>query len=139
LKSTLTACTAAIALLSFAALARADGCAPIEVQNLRLNQGPLMIAAYTDAASFRKTAASSLQLPVSAETMQVQLCNLAGSLVALTLYQDLNGNGTLDANAFGIPSEPWGASGKRSPMTAPTWETAQVPLDGSTIVVKLSK
>jgi uncharacterized protein (DUF2141 family) len=139
LKSTLTACTAAIALLSFAALARADGCASIEVQNLRLNQGPLMVAAYTDAASFRKTAASSMQLPVSAEMMQVQLCNLSGPIVALTLYQDLNGNGKLDANAFGIPSEPWGASGKTSAMTAPTWETAQVPLDGSTIVVKLSK
>jgi uncharacterized protein (DUF2141 family) len=139
LKSTLTACTAAIALLSFAALARADGCAQIEVQNLRLNQGPLMIAAYTDAANFRKTAASSMQLPVSAETMQVQLCNLTGPIVALTLYQDLNGNGKLDANAFGVPSEPWGASGKTSAMTAPTWETTQVPLDGSTIVVKLSK
>jgi uncharacterized protein (DUF2141 family) len=139
LKSTLTACTAAIALLSFAALARADACASIEVQNLRLNQGPLMIAAYGDAANFRKTAAASMQLPVSAETMQVQLCNLTGPIVALTLYQDLNGNGKLDANAFGVPSEPWGASGKTSAMTAPTWETTQIPLDGSTIVVKLSK
>ena len=139
MNSTLTACTAALALLSFATLARADGCASVEVQNLRPGQGALMLAAYTDAASFRKTAASSLQLPVTAETMQVQVCNLAGSIVALTLYQDLNGNGKLDANAFGVPSEPWGASGKTSAMTAPTWDTAQVPLDGSAIVVKLSK
>ena len=38
-----------------------------------------------------------------------------------------------------MPTEPWGASGKPTPMSAPTWDTAQVPVDGSTIVVKLSK
>ena len=38
-----------------------------------------MLAAYSDAASFRKTAAASLQLPVSAETMLVQVCNLGGN------------------------------------------------------------
>ena len=139
MKSTLTVCTAALALLSFAALTRAEGCAKVEVQNLRLGQGPLMLAAYTDAESFRKTAASALQMPVTAETMQVQVCNLSGGSVALTLFQDLNSNGKLDSNAFGIPSEPWGASGKTSPLTTPTWDTAQVPLDGSTIVVKLSQ
>jgi uncharacterized protein (DUF2141 family) len=139
MKSVLTTCTAALALLSLPTLTRADGCASVEVQNLRPGQGALMLAAYSDAASFRKTAASSLQLPVTAETMRLQVCNLSGTVVALTLYQDLNGNGKLDANAFGIPSEPWGASGKNSAMTAPTWDTTQVALDGSTIVVKLSK
>ncbi len=59
--------------------------------------------------------------------------------MALTLYQDLNGNGKLDANAMGVPSEPWGASGKPVAMTAPTWDSTVVPLDGTTVVVKLSK
>ena len=133
-------CTGAIVVLSFlVSPAHAQDCAKVEVQNLKPGQGMLMLAAYTDAASFRKTAAASLQLPVSAETMLVQVCNLSGSVVGLTLFQDLNGNGKLDSNPFGMPTEPWGASGKTSAMSAPTWETAQVPLDGSTIVVKLSK
>lgn len=140
MKILITAFTAAIAVLSFATIAHADaGCATVEVQNLHPGQGPLMLAAYSDAASFRKAPAAQMQLPVTAETMQVKVCPLSGDTVALTLYQDLNANGKLDTNPFGMPTEPWGASGKTSFMSAPTWESAHVPLDGSTIVVKLSK
>jgi len=142
MKALLTACTTALALASFATLTRAEapgGCAKVEVQNLRTGQGPLMVAAYTDAASFRKAATSQMQVNVTSETMTIQVCGLTGEVVALTLFQDLNGNGKLDANPFGMPTEPWGASGKSSPMTGPTWDTAQVPLGAETIVVKLSK
>ena len=137
----LTVCTAAVALVSFATLARAEasgGCATVEVQNLRTGQGPLMVAAYTDAATFRRIAASQSQLAVTGETMTVQVCGLTGPGVALTLYQDLNANGKLDANPFGVPIEPWGASGKAAPM-GPSWDSAQVPLGAATIVVKLGK
>jgi uncharacterized protein (DUF2141 family) len=141
MKALITACTAALALVSFATLAQAEapgGCAKVEVQNLRTGQGPLMVAAYTDAASFRKTAASQLQLAVTGETMTIQVCGLTGNVVALTLYQDLNSNGKMDANPFGMPTEPWGASGKAAPM-GPSWDSAQVPLGAETLVVKLSK
>jgi len=142
MKTLLAACTAALALVSFATLAHAEapgGCAKVEVQNVRTGQGPLMVAAYTDAATFRKTAASQMQITVTGETMTVQVCGLTGDAVALTLYQDLNSNGKMDANPFGMPTEPWGASGRPSPMMGPTWDTAQVPLGAEAIVVKLSK
>ena len=71
--------------------------------------------------------------------MHVQLCGLKGSSVAIKLFQDVNGNGKLDVNALGMPSEPWGASGRPTPMAPPTWASASVPLDGSTIVVALSR
>ncbi len=117
----------------------AAGCAQIEVQNVRPEQGMLMIAAYADAASFKKSPVVATQMRAGAATMTFALCGLTGTIVSLTLFQDLNGNGQLDANAFGIPSEPWGASGKPAPMAGPTWEATAVPLDGSTIVVKLSR
>ena len=144
MKTLLTACTTALALASSATLGRAQapsGCAKVEVQNLRTGQGPLMVAACTDAdaASFRKTAASQLQLAVTGETMTIRVCGLAGDAVALTLFQDLNSNGKIDTNPFGMPTEPSGASGKPTSMTGPTWDTAQVPLAAETIVVKLSK
>lgn len=138
-----TFCTAAVALLSFTVIAQAQtrtpGCAQVEVQNLRPAQGSLMLAAYSDAATFQKTPTSSVQLEAKTETMQMQVCGLGEGAVALTLFQDLNSNGKLDRNPFGIPNEPWGASGKTSAFVAPTWESAQVPLDGSTIVIKLTK
>jgi uncharacterized protein (DUF2141 family) len=141
MRALITACTTVVALVSFSALVHAqapDGCAKVEVQNLRTGQGPLMVAAYTDGSSFRKTAASQLQVAVTGESMTLQVCGLTGNVVALTLYQDLNGNGKLDANPFGMPTEPWGASGRPAPM-GPSWESAQVPLGAETIVVKLSK
>ena len=100
-----------------------------------------MLAAYADAADFRKTAAAAMQVRPTAETMTLRVCGLGGlggNAIALTLFQDLDGNGKLDSNPFGIPTEPRGASGKPSAMSAPTWESTQVPLDGSTIVIKLS-
>ena len=141
MKALLTAWTAALALTSYATLAHAEapgGCAKLEVQNVRTGQGPLMVAAYTDAASFRKTAASQLQLAVTGETMAAQVCGLTGDVVALTLYQDLNTNGKMDTNPFGMPTEPWGASGSPG-IYGPSWDSARVALDGKAIVIKLSQ
>jgi uncharacterized protein (DUF2141 family) len=119
------------------AVVDAQSCVQVEVQNLKPGEGPLMLAAYTDEASFRKTPAATLQAAVVAPTQQLQVCGLSGAAVALTLFQDLNRNGKLDSNALGMPTEPWGASGKPPVFSAPTWETSRVPLDGSVIVVKL--
>jgi uncharacterized protein (DUF2141 family) len=127
------------ALFMTAHPAHAQTCATVEVQNLRPDEGMLMVAAFSDAASFNKAPVAALQMRASAATMTFPLCGLAGGSVALKLFQDLNGNGKLDANVFGIPTEPWGASGKPAAMSAPTWETTWVPLDGTTIVVRLSK
>jgi len=120
-------------------VAPSAGCVQLEVHNVRAEQGQLMIAAYGDAASFGKVPLVATRMRAGAETMSFAVCGLSGSSVALTLFQDLNGNGKLDANAFGVPSEPWGASGKSAAMTAPSWDSSAVALDRSTVVVKLSK
>src|SRR6185437_13110416 len=126
------------ALAVVASPARAATCVDLEVQNLRAG-GTLMLAAYADASTFDKSPVVALQMKVDGESMRFPLCGLQGDHVALTLYQDLNGNGKLDKNVLGIPSEPWGASGRPAAMSAPTWATTAVPLDASTVVVRLSK
>lgn len=133
------AVVSAAALVAAHVPVQAQACVQLEVHNVRPETGMLMIAAYADAASFRKTPVIATQMKAGSETMTVPLCGLTGGAVALTLYQDVNGNGKLDANAFGVPSEPWGASGKPAGMTGPSWDGSAVPLDGKTIVVKLSK
>ena len=120
-------------------VAQAQVCAQVEVRNLRVGEGMLMIAAYADEASFRKTPVATRKVEPTAETLQVEVCGLTGNAAAFTMYQDLNGNGTLDTNPFGLPIEPWGATGKPSAFAPPTWGTTQVPLDGSKVVVKLIK
>lgn len=138
LATALGAALAAATLLAPGA-AHAAGCAQVEVRNVRPQQGTLMIAAYIDAASFNKAPAASMAMPASEATLSFPLCGLNGEQVALTLYQDINDNQKLDRNLFGVPSEPWGASGTPAPMTAPTWDTTHVAIEPGPIVVNLSK
>lgn len=126
-------------LLAAAGPIQAQACQPVEVHNVRPDQGRLMVVAYDAAADFNKAPATALQLRADAEVLSFQLCGLRGSAVAISLYQDLNTNGKLDTNAMGIPGEPWGASGKPSNFGPPTWDATQVALDGKPIVLKLSK
>ena len=128
-----------LAALALTTSAGAQSCADIEVRNVRPEQGALMLAAYDSAEAFNKKSAAVLQLRAGAETMKFNLCVPSTGPVALMLYQDLNDNKKLDTNVMGIPSEPWGSSGKASSFGPPTWDAAQVPLDGKAIVVLLSK
>ena len=135
-RATVLACGLA-ALLALPAAAQ-TGCATVEVHNVRPGQGFLMVAAFADAASFRSRPAVSLRLPAGEATMRFPLCGLAGDVVALTLFQDLDGDGKMGVNLVGMPTEPWGSSGSPGAF-GPSWDTGKVALDGSTLVVHLSQ
>jgi uncharacterized protein (DUF2141 family) len=136
--------TTAVALVSAALLAPSpaaaqDGCAQVEVQNVRPKQGLLMVAAFASADTYRKKPLSQLRLEAGdSATMRFQVCGLgASSEVALTLFQDLDSDGRMGTNLVGIPSEPWGSSGSPGSF-GPSWDTGRVKLDGTLIVVKMS-
>lgn len=130
--------TAALLLTATAQAAAPNGCVQVDVHNVRPQQGQLMVAAYADADSFNKKALTQMRLPAGDAVTSFQLCGLTGDVVALTMFQDLDGDGKMAKNLLGMPTEPWGASG--SPGTfGPTWDTSRVPLDGTPIVVKLVK
>jgi uncharacterized protein (DUF2141 family) len=120
------------------AQAQTSGCVTVEVQNVRPQQGHLMVAAYGDAESFNKKPLASQRVAAGEAVTRFQLCGLQGSEVALTMFQDLDSDGKMGQNVLGMPSEPWGSSGKPG-MFGPTWDTGKVALDGSVIVVRLSQ
>lgn len=137
--ATFVAALAAAVLVVHAPPALAEGCAKVEVTKLRPKQGLLMVAVYTSAESFGKTAAQSLRFPAGDDAkLSFELCGLAGGEVALTMFQDLDGDGKLGRNLLGIPTEPWGSSGKPGPF-GPSWDTAKVALDGRVITATLSE
>lgn len=120
--------------------ARASDCTVIEVHNVRPTQGAVMLAVYTDGADYnRKPMATQRLLAGSAEQLRFAVCNLHGQPVALSLVQDLNANGRLDFNPIGLPAEPWGMSGTVPTMSAPTWDSSQVVLNGQPVVIRLSQ
>lgn len=129
-----------LALLTAAAQpqAQAQGCAQVEVSNVRPQQGHLMLVAYGDADTYNKKPLVSLRLPAGEATMSFQVCGLSGNQVALSLFQDLDSDGKFARNVLGIPTEPWGSSGSPGAF-GPSWETGRVALDGKAITVRMSQ
>ena len=127
---------AALALLCGAA--QAQDCVTVEVHHVRAQQGQLMLAFYADAGSFGKKPVHAMRVPAGDTTMRIEVCGLKAPEVALMAFQDLDGDGKMNRNPLGIPSEPWGSSG--TPGTfGPSWETGKVALDGKPIVVRMSQ
>lgn len=120
-----------------AAATAATGCATVEIQNVRPQQGTVMVAAYGSADSYGKKPLVQVRVPAGEASMSVMLCGLSGSEVALMLFQDLDGDGKMARNMVGMPTEPWGSSGNPG-MFGPKWDTGKVLLDGSAIAVKMS-
>ena len=61
---------------------------------------------------------------------------------ALSAFQDVNGNGELDENLLGVPTEPYGFSGNvRGKLAPPSFDDAAITLSGGmpltiTIILK---
>ncbi len=133
-----TALFASIAALTQAHAQTAMACPALQFVGLKAGEGTLMIAAYGSAETFFKKPSWSQAIKVDKETMTVPLCNLDAAEIAVTAFQDMNGNGKLDSNPMGIPSKPYAASGKPAMFSAPTWNDTKVAFAGSTqaIIIK---
>jgi uncharacterized protein (DUF2141 family) len=129
---------AAEASPSAVAAAPAQRCVQVDVHNLRAGQGHLMLAAYGSADSFGKKPLSTRRVAASEAQMSLQWCGLPGDSVALMGFQDLDSDGKMGRNFVGIPTEPWGSSGKPGSF-GPSWDTGHVPLSGQPIVVRMSQ
>jgi len=83
-------------------------------------------------------AAATLKLDPVAAALSAPLCGITAPRIAVVAYQDRNGNGTLDRNVFGMPTESWGRSGPPG-SGAPTWATAQVDARQTSVRVALAR
>jgi uncharacterized protein (DUF2141 family) len=65
----------------------------------------------------------------------VVLTNLDPGQYAIILFHDENGNGKLDTNALGVPSEPYGFSNNvRGFLGPPTFQDAIMQVNGDKAV-----
>lgn len=130
-------------LLMAAAIATASAAAQahdltVEVLGARSDQGLVAGALYASDASWLKDALQSERQPAAARTVLVYR-NLQPGTYALALFHDENGNGKLDRNVVGIPTERYGFSrDARGRMGPPSFAEAAVELRGDlTITVNL--
>jgi uncharacterized protein (DUF2141 family) len=118
--------------------APATRCIDVDVHNVRPQQGQLFLAAYGTADSYNKKPMAVARVPAVDAITPVQLCGISGNELAITLYQDIDGDGKMGKNMMGLPTEPWGSTGKPG-MFGPSWETGKLMLDGSPVIARLSQ
>ncbi|MGL4231833.1 MAG: DUF2141 domain-containing protein [Casimicrobium sp.] len=129
---------ALLALAAWDAKAQsASTCPTLNVTGLKADEGVLMIAVYTKSEEFFKQAAWMTAQKVSSTSIQIPVCNLDVEEIAITAFQDMNGNQKLDMNPIGIPTEPYAASGTPAMFGAPTWKDTKVAYKGATAPIAI--
>lgn len=129
-----------VAVLLAAALPAGAAELTIAIQEVATAEGQIMVALYDNAASFPGKPLRALSVPAAAGAMQVRIKDLPAGDYAFAIYHDANGNGKLDRNPLGMPSEDYAfsnnAAGKRGP---PEFALARfsLPAGGATSAVNL--
>ena len=113
-----------------------DATLTVVVTGATAEGGTVGVAVFSTADGFpgkiEKAAKTSVQ-PRTAPVDSVVFRGLTPGHYAVSVYQDLNGNGKLDSNLFGVPKEPWGTSAKVRPsLRAPRYAEGTVAVAGAT-------
>ena len=117
----------------------------ITFTNIKEAKGSLYVGVYKSEADFMKEEKACLKkiIPVTATgNLNLDVSELGPGTYAISCFHDVNGNGKLDTNFLGIPSEPYGFSNNARPkFRAPNWNEAkfEVKAEGSKISIQLEK
>ena len=113
----------------------------VEVSGLTQAKGDVQVALFDQQGQWLRKAVTSKKIAAAEGKVQIVFENLANGEYGLSVFHDLNGNGKLDMNMIGIPTEPYGfsndAAGSFGP---PSFADAKVKLeqDKKTISIRLN-
>lgn len=108
----------------------------LRIHDIPAGGGRLMIAVVASEAAFDgdEPGIASFVLPASSASVALTTSALPDGHYAVRVMHDANGNGELDSNLVGIPTEAWGfsndASGSFGP---PSWQDARFALGADTV------
>jgi uncharacterized protein (DUF2141 family) len=90
----------------------------------------LYVALYGSATGFTGTALASQMVPMRAGAAQLVFPGLAPGRYAVRVFADENGNGKLDTNLFGMPTERYGFSNDaKGNLGPPEFDAAAIGVD----------
>jgi len=121
---------AALLFMATAALAADPGPASLTVvfQGIKTPSGPIMVSLAGSPAAYagKSPAAAQAMANVSGVTATVTFSGLKpGTTYAIRAFHDLNGDGKLNTNPFGVPTEPYAFSNNAHGVMGPApWDAA---------------
>ena len=110
-----------IILMSLNSSAGVEGDMKVKIRNIYPVSGELYIALYSSQGSYMNpdSALARSIITVESDSMMVSFPGVREGTYAIAVFQDLNANGTFDANEFGIPTEPFGFSNDSKGLFGP--------------------
>ncbi len=110
LRSSLLALVLAAAGAQTADAQSANGSLSIELAGLR-PQGAVMVQLFNSETGYQSGAAiGASRVTVTGNTARIDFTNLATGQYAFRMFHDVNGDGRMNTNPFGIPTEPFAFS-----------------------------
>ncbi|MCZ8155206.1 MAG: DUF2141 domain-containing protein [Leptospira sp.] len=118
----------------------------VEIQNRKSTSSKVSCAVFEKEEGFPSNPEKRMTGVIAELTADNKtICKFKGlsaKKYAVSVLEDMNGNGTMDTTMVGFPKEPWGVS-KNAPMHAfgpPTFDEAAFQLtSNSTIQIKLNQ
>jgi len=110
------------------------------IRNVKPQQGKVMVGVYESAAAYKaERRFAGQELPATGSEVTATFHNLPEGTYALTVYQDVDGDGKLNRNFVGIPTEPYGFSRDASAgLGMPSFEALAVPVGAGPTATALS-
>jgi uncharacterized protein (DUF2141 family) len=103
----------------------------VTVSGIRNTAGLVSAGLFNSESSFAKPseALASFRIKATQASVGFTVHNLPPGRYAVTAYHDENGNGTLDFDPTGVPTEGWGVSNDaRNPLAPPEFAKAAFEL-----------
>lgn len=112
----------------------------LEIQGISPSEGTLMIAVFDSRDAWDGGApVRGMRASVDGETLSALVEALPPGRYGVKMYHDVNGNGELDTNIMGIPSEPFAFSNNARGRFGPaSWSDAAFELSADAPVHSMS-
>ena len=111
-----------------------------EIRAMVSPSGEISAGVFAREEDFRRPPVDWRSVAPTTRTLHLTFTELKPGEYAVAVYQDLNGNGRLDATIARNPTEPWGVSNNvRGRDRAVAWDDAKfmLPPEGAKIVIDL--
>jgi len=128
-----TALLAAAALLVAAPALASDPASVALTFDTGASTGAVMVALYDEASYGGGQPVRAARIDVAAGEHSVTFEGLPAGDYGVKAFHDLNGNGRMDTNPFGMPTEPYAFSNNAVGNMGPaSWDRAKFAIDGAT-------
>lgn len=125
---------AALLLIAVPALAQTADSSVVLTFQTGARTGSVMVALYNSEASYEGGAAvAHMAVPANSGAVVARFDHLPAGDYAVKSFHDVDGDGQMDANPFGMPTEPYAFSNNAVGNMGPArWERARFRVSGET-------